>query len=91
MSRLFLLCATFGLAFSRALWSVPSVVAAQPSSVHDALVGLIGAEVDAMLIASLAIEQPRTPRLGERATAASARVLDAVHDYVTAVQASVQH
>lgn len=61
------------------------------SSVRDALIGLIGAEVDAMHVAALAIEQPRTPHLAETANASSARVLDAVRNYVTTVQTTLRH
>ncbi|HEY3062486.1 MAG TPA: hypothetical protein VGL99_26230 [Chloroflexota bacterium] len=63
---------------------------AAPPSVQDALVGLIGAEVEAMEVAGVAIENPHTPRLAERADSAGERVLLAVRTYVRAVQAALR-
>jgi hypothetical protein len=96
-----ILLATFGLAVNVLLWSVPGLVAASAAapfalrspgprpSVPDALVGLLSAELEAVQIAGLAIEHPSTPRLGERADQAGARVHDAVRRYSAAVQATL--
>jgi hypothetical protein len=61
----------------------------QPS-IMDALVGLMGAEAEAMQVAGVAIENPRTPRLAERADQASARVLAAVRTYIEVVRRALQ-
>jgi hypothetical protein len=95
-----MLLATLGIALNVLLWSVPGFVAASGAaqfaqgtphprpSVPDALVGLLGAELEAIQIAGVAIENPRTPRLSERADHAGGRVLEAIKRYVAAVQAT---
>ena len=55
-------------------------------SVQDALIGLMGAEAEAMEVAGVAIENPHAPRLAERADRASERVLDAVRAHIEAVR-----
>jgi hypothetical protein len=59
------------------------------SNPRDALVRLIDAEVEAMQVAGLAIQEPQAPDLGPRADAAGARVLEAVASYVQVVRAAL--
>jgi hypothetical protein len=92
--------ATLGLALNVLLWSVPGFVAASGAaqsahrgpnsrpSVPVAMVGLLGAELDAVRVAGVAIENPRSPHLGETADRAGGRVLAAVRVYVAAFEAS---
>jgi hypothetical protein len=63
---------------------------ARTPSLQDALIGLVGAEVEAMQVAGVAIENPHTPNLAERADAAGNRVLDAVYAYIRAFRATVR-
>jgi hypothetical protein len=96
-----ILLATLGLALNVLLWSVPGLVAASAAvpfslrspgprpSIPDALVNLLSAELEAVQVAGVAIENPSTPRLGERADQAGGRVHDAVRRYVAAVQATI--
>jgi hypothetical protein len=60
-------------------------------SLQDALVGLMGAEVEAMQVAGIAIENPRASRLAERADAAGNRVREAVLTYIRAFERITNH
>ncbi len=64
---------------------------ADAASLKDALVGLMGAEVEAMQVAGVAIENPHTPNLGARADAAGNHVVVAVHQYVVAFEKLTSH
>jgi hypothetical protein len=57
-------------------------------TVPAALVGLLGAELEAIQVAGVAIERPSTPRLAEKADQAGGRVLEAVRVYSAAFQAT---
>ena len=59
-------------------------------SVPDALLSLMSAEADAMEVAGVAIQNPHTPQLGQRADAAGHRVLQAVQTYLRAVDAALK-
>ena len=59
-------------------------------SMPDALVGLIGAEAEAIEVAGVAIQGPTTPDLGPRADRPGARVLQAVQAYVCAAAAVLE-
>jgi hypothetical protein len=58
-------------------------------SLKDALIGLLGAEAEALEVAGAAIQNPRTPDLGPRADRAGNRVIDAARTYVRAAQAAL--
>ena len=57
--------------------------------ITDALVNLVGAESEAMQVASMGLHQPPPPDLAARADHAGNRVLEAVSVYVRAVAAVV--
>jgi hypothetical protein len=60
-------------------------------SLLDALIGLMGAESEAMQVAGAAIQDPRAPHLAERADAAGGRVLDAVKTYIQTFERVTNH
>ena len=55
----------------------------------EALTGLLNAEVDALRVAGLALDQPTTPGLGERADRAGAAVLAATRAYADTFASTV--
>ena len=67
-------------------------VGLQPdASLKDALVGLMGAEAEAMQVAGVAIENPHSPDLGARADTAGDSVLEAVRGYIIAFEKFTNH
>lgn len=88
MTRLSKVLASLVLAVLLMLWGVPGLVAsnvAHAPPLLDALAGLIDAEAEALNVAGLALDDPRTPRLGERADQARARLVSSLRAYLEAV------
>jgi hypothetical protein len=63
--------------------------AGETPKLQDALLGLIGAEAEALEVAGVAIQNPHTPDLAARANEAGARVLEATQTYVRSAQAAL--
>jgi len=58
-------------------------------SLPDALVGLVGAESEALQVAGEGLQQPTPKDLAPRANAAGARVEDAIQTYLRSAEAIV--
>jgi hypothetical protein len=63
--------------------------AGETAKLQDALLGLIGAEAQALEVAGVAIENPHTPGLGQRANEAGNRVIEAANTYIRSAQAAL--
>jgi hypothetical protein len=92
--------AALGLAFNVMLWSLPVLVGAKALAAAersagptpgllDALTQLIGAEVEALEVAGVGLQQPPPADLAPRATHAGARVMDAITTYIRSAAAAL--